>query len=49
VFKLLLNGTSGEVANGRDVVASTIVLNGGPAEVARATVAIEIGMATGMR
>jgi hypothetical protein len=43
VFKLLLNGTSVEVANGRDVSASTIVLNGEPA------VVIEMGMATGMR
>ena len=49
LYKLLLNGTSVEVANGRDVSASTIVLNGGPAAVAGATVVIEMGMATGMR
>ena len=48
LFKLLLNGTSVEVANGRDVSTSTIVLNGGPAAVAGAVV-IEMGMATGMR
>ncbi len=48
MFKLLLNGTSVAVANGRDVSASTIVLNGGPAAVAGAVV-IEMGMATGMR
>jgi len=49
LFKLLLNGTPVEVANGRDVVASTIVLNGGPPAVAGATLVIEMGMATGMR
>ena len=49
MFKLLLNGTSVEVVNGRDVKASTIVLNGGPAAVAGATVVIEMGMTTGMR
>ena len=49
LFKLLLNGASVEVANGRDVSASTIVLNGGPPAVAGATVVIEMGMATGMR
>lgn len=49
VFKLLLNGTSVEVANGRDVSASTIVLNGRPAAVAGASVVLEMGMAAGMR
>ena len=49
VFKLLLNGTSVEVANERDVSVPMIVLNGGPAAVAAATVVSEMGMTTGMR
>jgi len=36
------------VANGRDVSASTIVLNDGTAAVAGVTVVIEMSMATGM-
>ena len=49
VFKLLWNGTSVEVANGREESTATIVLNSGSVPVALATAVIEMSVATGMQ
>jgi len=49
MHKVRLNGTSVEVANGREESTATIVLNSGSVPVALATAVIEMSVATGMQ